>query len=521
GRYGAPRKRRTRPCDSVSNPQEGATRIGDGERHGDCGSYRAPVCAPSRRALLARRRGAARAWLLCRDRAQAADRGRARGGRLPRAPALGLGRAPVLPGAARVRRCGLRDLRHSTQRLARILATAGTVGRRLALRSAWGGDRAHRLCWRVDPGSDRRRPRASADRVLKPDRGPLPVQPSHHRRRRLAHGRDRRPGDGRGKVDVSRSGRDRAGAYSMVHWRGDPDADQPEPSAAIGARAWPVCASGAVAALSPLIANAAQWVAQPFLAIFFSSACAALAQAGLWAIVYLFTGVTLDWLGARPPRIETAWEHWRSGFVRGLIYGALFMGFILIAALILSAPGAGAILDRAALLAGPLGGALAFPLGATIISSADGTPPFFGRLKRAYRDPRGFARGAVVGLGLALAYRANLSASDGGARFLAMAAIGAVAYGGVDLFFDVWAVLRGARVKLQTWRLYALGLLLGGLVAGALGWYFDAPQLKVVIAKFWAYADVNYRLDGRRLGDFTTYPIFNKYGAINLGEVAG
>src|SRR6202007_2162243 len=39
--------------------------------------------------------------------------------------------------------------------------------------------------------------------------------------------------------------------------------------------------SGAVAASSPLIANAAQGVAEPFLAIFFSSACAALAQAGL------------------------------------------------------------------------------------------------------------------------------------------------------------------------------------------------------------------------------------------------
>ena len=66
-----------------------------------------------------------------------------------------------------------------------------------------------------------------------------------------------------------------------------------------------------------------------------------------------------------------------------------------------------------------------------------------------------------------------------------------------------------------------LGVLLGGLVAGALGWYFDTPQLHVVIDKFWAYADVNYRLDGRKLGDFTTYPIFNKYGSINLGEVAG
>jgi cyclic beta-1,2-glucan synthetase len=43
--------------------------------------------------------------------------------------------------------------------------------------------------------------------------------------------------------------------------------------------------SGAVAAATPLFANAAQWVVQPFLAILFSSLCAALAQAGLWAIV--------------------------------------------------------------------------------------------------------------------------------------------------------------------------------------------------------------------------------------------
>ena len=63
--------------------------------------------------------------------------------------------------------------------------------------------------------------------------------------------------------------------------------------------------------------------------------------------------------------------------------------------------------------------------------------------------------------------------------------------------------------------------MLGGFVAGALGWYFDTAQLNVVIAKFWAYADINYRLDGRKLGDFTTYPIFNKYGDVNLGEVAG
>jgi cyclic beta-1,2-glucan synthetase len=208
--------------------------------------------------------------------------------------------------------------------------------------------------------------------------------------------------------------------------------------------------SGAFAAATPLIANAAQMVAQPFLAVFFSSACAALAQAGLWAIVYLLTGITLDWLGGRPPRFETAWEHWRTGFVKGAIYGALFMGFILVAALVLRAPGAATILDRAALLIGPVAGALAFPLAQTIRGSADGTAPFFGRLRRAYRDPRGPARGVIAGLGLVLAYRAGLASYDGGVRFLAMAAVGALCYGGVDLAFDAWSVIKGERRKLQT-----------------------------------------------------------------------
>ena len=279
--------------------------------------------------------------------------------------------------------------------------------------------------------------------------------------------------------------------------------------------------SAFLAAATPLFANAAQWVVQPVVAIVFSSACAALAQGGLWAIVYLFTGIALDRLAGRPPRFDAVWDHWRTGFVKGSIYGALFIGFILIAALFLRLPHARELLSSSAFVFAPLLGALLFPLGATVLGSADGTPPFFGRLKAAYRDARAPVRGAVTGIGLALAYYANLSEFSGGPRFLWMFALGAVCYGGVDLLFDSWRVVAGDRNKLQTWRLYALGVLLGGVVAGALGWYFDTPQLEVVINKFWAYASVNYRVDSRALGDFTTYPIFNKYGPINLGEVAG
>ena len=236
--------------------------------------------------------------------------------------------------------------------------------------------------------------------------------------------------------------------------------------------------SGAIAAATPSFANAAQWVAQPVLAIFVSSACAALAQAGLWAIVYLLTGIILDWLGGRPPRFDAAWEHWRTGFVKGAIYGALFMGFILLAALVLRAPGAGAFLDRYALFIGAFGGALAFPLAKTIIGSADGTPPFFGRLKAAYSDPRGPARGVVAGLGLALAYRAGLAAYDGGERFLAMAAVGALCYGVVDFGFDAWSVVKGERRKLQNWRLYALGVCSAAWSAARLDGISTRPSLR-------------------------------------------
>ena len=88
--------------------------------------------------------------------------------------------------------------------------------------------------------------------------------------------------------------------------------------------------------------------------------------------------------------------------------------------------------------------------------------------------------------------------------------------------FDAWRIANGERTKLQSWRLYALGALLGALVAGALGWYFDTAQVQVVIAKFWAYADVNYRA---RPGasSATSPPIRSSTNTaqINLGEVAG
>ncbi len=279
--------------------------------------------------------------------------------------------------------------------------------------------------------------------------------------------------------------------------------------------------SAAIGASTPSIANFAEVAPAPFLAIFVGAGAAALAQAGLWSLVYVATGLPLDALAGRAPTFGAVYDHWRNGFVKGAIYGGVFMAALLALALVLRQPALVDALTRGVWLTGPFAGALGFPFVQTLIGSADGTPPFFGRLRAAYRSPINYARGLIVGLGGAFAYVGDLAAADGGARFLAAFAVGALAYAGVDFVDDGRRILTGERTKFQTWRRYALGAALGGLVAGALGWYFDAPQLKVVIAKFWAYADADYRLAGRNVGDFITYPIFNKYGAVNLGPVAG
>lgn len=282
-----------------------------------------------------------------------------------------------------------------------------------------------------------------------------------------------------------------------------------------------VAAMAAFGALTPLLANFAQTVAQPVAAIAFGSLFAALAQAGLWGLVYFATGIALDALAMRPPTFASIWTHWREGTVKGAIYGGLYMLVVLAIAAPLRNPDFVAFVKAYAVIVAPIAGAIAFPFAQTLIGSADGTPPFFGRLRRAYRDRRALARGAVAGSGALLAFLMTVGRGSPSLRFATMFVVGAIAYAGVDLLFDLARVASGERRKLQTWRVYALGVGLGGFVAGALGWYFDAPQIGVVVNKFWAYADADYRLAGRALGDFVTYPIFNKYGMVNLGQVAG
>ena len=282
-----------------------------------------------------------------------------------------------------------------------------------------------------------------------------------------------------------------------------------------------VFALSAFAALTPLLANFAQVGASPIGRIIFGSLFAALAEAGLWGVVYFMTGLVLDSLSGRPPSLVSARANLRGGATRGAIYGGVFMLLILAVSTPLRAGGIVAFILGHSQFVAPLAGAIAFPLAQTLIGSADGTPPFVGRLRAAYGDARAWARGAVVGGGCWWAYAGDLVHAEPLSRFSCAFVIGAFAYAGVDALFDAGRIVNGQRRRMQSARVYWLGVLLGGFVAGALGWYFDAAQVAVVWNKFWAYSDANYRVTGRALGDFVTYPIFNKYGMINLGEVAG
>ncbi len=277
-----------------------------------------------------------------------------------------------------------------------------------------------------------------------------------------------------------------------------------------------------LAALTPIIANLPQ--AMPGFGstqILVAVAAAALAQAGLWCLTFVLTGVAMDALRGAPPTFIKAYFHAKDGFLKGAIYGGTFMFLLLVAALTLRQPGFTGLVSQQPFLVAAVGGMLLYPLIQTLVASADGTPPFFGRLAVSYRSPRAYWRGLVAGLGVALAFASNLSHEDGGMRFLAAFVIGALAYGGVDFFYDLAMLVTRRRKVLEGWQPYVLGLALGGFVAGALGWYFDAPQIDVVVAKFWAYTDLSYSAAGRPVNDFTVYPWFSKWGMLNLGQVGG
>lgn len=279
-----------------------------------------------------------------------------------------------------------------------------------------------------------------------------------------------------------------------------------------------VCSTPLIADLADHPALAAlPWVVQALCAILL----AAVSQSGLWAETFLVTGVLLDALHGRRPTVEACITHFRSGLLRGAIYAAVFMVVILSLAGMVSLRVFLEVVHAFPPLAGLLLGALAFPLLKTLIESFDGSAPFFRRLRSASSDPVNYARGAVAGIGVGWALGQGLPGFATPERCLVGAAIGALAYGGIDLARDGVDWARWRRGALQSVRVYGLSAVLGACVGGAIAWYFDAAQLAAVVGKLGAYAALSYAETLREPLQYVVYPLFSKWGAIDLGMVEG
>lgn len=280
-----------------------------------------------------------------------------------------------------------------------------------------------------------------------------------------------------------------------------------------------------LAAATPLIADLANhpdlaglpWLVQGLAAI----PLAALSQSGLWAETFFVTGVLLDALHGRRPTQEACLLHFRSGLLRGAVYAALFMLVVILLAGLMSVDWMVAAIRSAPPLAGLVLGCLAFPVLKTVVESFDGSSPFHLRMVAALKDPMNYARGAVAGAGVGLAASAQLPIAAALDRFLFGCAIGAAAYGGVDLLHDSFDLIRRRRSAFQSIRVYGFGALLGAFVGGALAWYLDAAQLAAIIGKLASYAALSFDVAGKAHSQYVVYPLFSKWGAIDLGTVAG
>ncbi len=238
-------------------------------------------------------------------------------------------------------------------------------------------------------------------------------------------------------------------------------------------------------------------------------------QAGLWAEAYLLTGLVLDAIhGVGPSTISIA-AHPTLGLKKGMVYSGAFMTILGVVALLSGMPQVRRLADADPMALGLLAGAFVFPLVKTIVETFDGSPSFFRRLAASYCKPMLYARGTVVGFGLGFAFGRDMPAQAMSTRILFGFLIGVAGYAGMNLVGDALSA-RGARGRVQSWRVYLVQGMLGGAVGAALGFYLDTAQVGVILEKFHRYVD-----PGQAARLYDVYPLLSKWGYIRLGDVAG
>ncbi|MEN6450322.1 MAG: hypothetical protein ABFC96_07520 [Thermoguttaceae bacterium] len=244
-------------------------------------------------------------------------------------------------------------------------------------------------------------------------------------------------------------------------------------------------------------------------------AATVLSQGALWALVFLLTGLTLDATRGKTPAPASIERHAISGAKKGMVFSGILIAILVAVNAVTGWPVIAEAYRAAPWLVLALAGAVAFPLGKTIIESFDGSQAFFRRAGAAYRRPLLWARGAAIGLGVWYALHAGLLRLPTGERVTIGLAVGVLAYAGVSLLSDALLWLRG-RGRVRSWRPYLVEALLGGFIGAALGFYFDALQSPVVLDKIKLYNSF-----GLNPVSDEFYPLLSKWGRISLAPYAG
>lgn len=285
-------------------------------------------------------------------------------------------------------------------------------------------------------------------------------------------------------------------------------------------------ASGLFASVTPTIAHLGTGTAlamlPPPMGAIAAVAAAIVSQAGLWAETFLLTGIIIDALHSRHPVWYWGPGHFKSGFVQGAVYSGVFMGLIHIVSGAISISGLWFLLVTYPIASASVAGILLFPLVKTIIESFEGSLKFFVRLRNNYARWDHCLRGGAVGAAIAFALREGLPFAMPPYRFAFGLAAGAIAYAGVNLLRDFLNVkIFGQRLRMQAPRIYLSEAIMGGIVGGALCWYFDNMQTGVVATKFKSYAILSNAAAGLQTENYIIYPLFSKWGAMNLGSTGG
>jgi cyclic beta-1,2-glucan synthetase len=116
-------------------------------------------------------------------------------------------------------------------------------------------------------------------------------------------------------------------------------------------------------------------------------ATAMLAEAGLWAEVYLITGLVLDAIHGRAPSEGSACGLPVEGVKKGAVFSGLFMAVVQVPGALWGMPAVRELVAAYPVPLAVLAGALTFPLIKTIVETFDGSPNFFRRARKSYRDP--------------------------------------------------------------------------------------------------------------------------------------